>query len=64
MVVSTDAHATAGMGVMRCGILQARRAGLGAADVVNTLPWPAFRALLAAGKRPGQSADRTQRNPM
>ena len=64
MVVSTDAHATAGMGVMRCGILQARRAGLAAADVVNTLPWPAFRALLAAGKRPGQSADRTQRNPM
>ncbi len=36
LVVSTDAHSTRGFDVMRCGILQARRAGLEAKDVVNT----------------------------
>jgi DNA polymerase (family 10) len=36
IVISTDAHSTRGLDVMRCGILQARRAGLEAKDVVNT----------------------------
>ena len=36
LVISTDAHSTQGLDVMRCGILQARRAGLEAADVANT----------------------------
>jgi len=44
VVISTDAHSVRGLDVMRCGVLQARRAGLAAADVVNTLPWDAFRA--------------------
>jgi len=36
LVISTDAHSTRGLDVMRCGILQARRAGLEAKDVANT----------------------------
>ena len=46
MAISTDAHSVQGLGVMRCGVLQARRAGLTRADVVNTLPWSDFRRLL------------------
>ena len=36
LVISTDAHSTRGLDVMRCGILQARRAGLEAKNVANT----------------------------
>ena len=36
LVISTDAHSTDGLDVMRCGVLQARRAGLEAADIANT----------------------------
>ena len=36
IVISTDAHSTRGLDVMRCGVLQARRAGLEAGDVANT----------------------------
>ncbi len=36
LVISTDAHSSRGLEVMRCGVLQARRAGLTAADVANT----------------------------
>jgi DNA polymerase (family 10) len=36
LVISTDAHSTRGLEVMRCGVLQARRAGLEAQDIVNT----------------------------
>lgn len=36
IVISTDAHSTLGMDVMRHGILQARRAGLTKDDVANT----------------------------
>lgn len=50
VVVSTDAHSVRGLGVMRCGILQARRAGLGPVDVVNTLPWSGFRTLLRGAR--------------
>jgi DNA polymerase (family 10) len=46
IVISTDAHSTAGLDVMRYGILQARRAGLTAADVANTRPWREFKKLL------------------
>jgi DNA polymerase (family 10) len=46
MVISTDAHSVRGLGVMRCGVLQARRAGLTSVDVVNTLGWSEFRSLL------------------
>jgi DNA polymerase (family 10) len=47
LVISTDAHSTAGLDVMRCGILQARRAGLTAADVVNTRTFADLRLLMS-----------------
>ncbi len=37
---STDAHSPDGLDVLRYGILQARRAGLTADDVLNTGGWP------------------------
>lgn len=46
IVISTDAHSTAGMDVMRYGILQARRAGLTKDDVVNTRTWTQVKKLL------------------
>ena len=46
LVISTDAHSTRGLDVMRCGILQARRAGLTADDVVNTRQLAGLRKLM------------------
>jgi DNA polymerase (family 10) len=46
LVISTDAHSTKGLDVMRCGVLQARRAGLEAADVVNTRSLADLRKLM------------------
>jgi DNA polymerase (family 10) len=46
LVISTDAHSTKGLDVMRCGVLQARRAGLKADDVVNTRTLADVRALM------------------
>ena len=46
IVISTDAHSTAGMDMMRYGILQARRAGLTKADVANTRTWTQLKKLL------------------
>ncbi|MCX7403111.1 MAG: DNA polymerase/3'-5' exonuclease PolX [Planctomycetia bacterium] len=46
IVISTDAHSTHGFEVMRCGILQARRAGLEAKDIVNTRSLNGLRQLL------------------
>lgn len=46
IVISTDAHSTAGMDVMRYGILQARRAGLTKEDVANTRTWTQLKKLL------------------
>jgi DNA polymerase (family X) len=46
IVINTDAHATDEMSVMRYGIVQARRAGLTAADVANTRPWPQLKKLI------------------
>jgi DNA polymerase (family X) len=39
IVISSDAHSPDGMDVLRYGVLQARRAGLTADDVLNTGPW-------------------------
>lgn len=47
LVISTDAHSTSGLDVMRCGILQARRAGLEPNDVANTQTLAGLRKLLA-----------------
>ena len=46
IVINSDAHSTKGLDVLRYGILQARRAGLTADDVVNTRPWPKIKKLL------------------
>jgi DNA polymerase (family 10) len=46
IVISTDAHSTAGLEVLRFGILQARRAGLTKADVANTRPWEKLKKLI------------------
>lgn len=45
LVISTDAHSTGGLDVMRCGVLQARRGGLEAEDVANTRTLAALRKL-------------------
>ena len=46
IVISTDAHSTRGMDMMRYGVLQARRAGLTRDDVVNTRTWTQVKKLL------------------
>ena len=46
IVISTDAHSTRGLDVMRCGVLQARRAGLEASDVANTRTLAGLRKLM------------------
>lgn len=46
IVISSDAHATSGLDVLRYGILQARRAGLTREQVANARPWSELRKLL------------------
>jgi DNA polymerase (family 10) len=46
IVISSDAHSTSGLDVLRYGVLQARRAGLTAEDVANTRPATKFRRML------------------
>jgi DNA polymerase (family 10) len=45
-VLSTDSHHPLNLGFMRYAVDLARRAGLEAADVANTRPWPEFRKQL------------------
>lgn len=47
VAISTDAHSTIGLGLMRFGIGQARRGWLEAPDVLNTRPWSRLKTLLA-----------------
>jgi len=46
IVISTDAHAIGELDNLRCGVMQARRAGLTKADVANTRTWPELKKLL------------------
>ncbi|GAA5508147.1 DNA polymerase/3'-5' exonuclease PolX [Novipirellula caenicola] len=46
IVISTDAHSTEGLDVMRFGIKQARRGGLTKDDVANTRPWDEMKKLM------------------
>ena len=46
IVISTDAHSTTGLDVMRYGILQARRGGLTKEDVANTRTWLQLKKLI------------------
>ncbi len=49
IVINTDAHSTDQLGVMRYGVLQARRGGLTKKDVANTRTWAAMKTLLKGG---------------
>jgi len=44
ILIDSDAHSPAGLDALRYGIWTARRAWLGPAEIVNTLPWRAFDA--------------------
>jgi len=46
IVISSDAHSTSGLDVLRYGILQARRGGLTKKDVANTQPWAKIKRML------------------
>lgn len=46
IVINTDAHSTDELGMMRYGILQARRAGLTKADVANSRTWLQMKKLI------------------
>jgi DNA polymerase (family 10) len=46
LVINSDAHSADGINVLRYGVLQARRAGLTANDVVNTRPWSKVKQML------------------
>jgi DNA polymerase (family X) len=46
IVIDSDAHSPAALGLLRWGVTVARRAWLEPGDVLNTLPLPEFRARL------------------
>ena len=46
IVISSDAHSTDGLDVLRYGVLQARRGGLTKEDVANTRTWAQMKKLL------------------
>jgi DNA polymerase (family 10) len=46
LVISTDAHSPASFGLLRWGVIVARRAWAEPDDVLNTRPLEAFRASL------------------
>jgi len=48
IVISTDAHSIKGLDAMRYGVMQARRGGLTARNVLNTRSWSEFRRFLAS----------------
>ncbi len=49
LVISTDAHSTRGFDVLRCGVLQARRAGLEKEDIANTRSLDQLKKLIKRG---------------
>ena len=51
VVIDTDSHRTRELDLMRYGVEQARRAGLGPGDVLNTLPFEEFLAAMARSPR-------------
>jgi DNA polymerase (family 10) len=52
IVISSDAHSIEGLDVMRYGVLQARRGGLSAGDVANTLGWDELKQLVGRPASP------------
>ena len=51
LVISSDAHGCSAVGQLKWGVVVARRAWLGAAAVLNTLPVERFRAALRRNRR-------------
>jgi DNA polymerase (family 10) len=51
IVISSDAHSRQALASLRWGVVVARRAWLGPADVLNTQPFDAFRAGLRRNRR-------------
>ncbi len=51
LVISSDAHSTGGLDVLRYGVLQARRGGLTANDVANTRPWIKIKSMFGKKRR-------------
>ena len=53
LIIDSDAHSPAALGLLRWGVTVARRAWLEPGDVLNTLPVDAFRQSLRRnqGKR-------------
>ena len=51
IIISSDAHSQNALAVTRWGIMQARRAWLMPADVLNTRPFTEFRSLLRRNQR-------------
>lgn len=47
IAVSTDSHSTGELAIIRCGIDQARRAGLEKITILNCLPWQKLQHLFA-----------------
>jgi histidinol phosphatase-like PHP family hydrolase len=45
IAVNTDAHGTGELPLIRCGIDQARRAGLEKTAVLNSFPWQKLQRL-------------------
>jgi hypothetical protein len=45
IAVSTDSHSTGELELVRCGLDQARRAGLQKSDILNSLPWNRLQRL-------------------
>ena len=52
LVISSDAHSRHALGMLRWGVLVARRAWIEPADVLNTRPFDTFRAALRRHRRP------------
>ena len=51
VVINSDAHSVQGFEVLKYGVYQARRGGLSAADVMNTLAWGEFHRRLQRRRR-------------
>jgi DNA polymerase (family 10) len=45
IAISTDSHSTGELELVRCGLDQARRAGLQKSDTLNSLPWSKLQSL-------------------
>lgn len=50
IVINSDAHRPAALATLRYGVLQARRAGLTAADVANTQSWQQLKRRIGKGR--------------